>query len=214
MSLFNSDATVAKVLQYFNDNPSINANSRAYWTGIDMSIHNDQPFFKSWVAFCAIAKMINDFYYYSSDNPSYPKRTPIKFNSNSSNLAEIIISFAVEANNINEVSSSNENGYLMSNMGSQFSSSSNRNYYTDTPYYNSSNPRANQPLQLIWDSAKVLNALARGTGGNRDLPNNGGLNIRISEGRDNTKLNVTVRSDVPLVSPLLAFYPIIKNTTW
>ena len=214
MSLFNSDATVAKVLQYFNDNLSINSNSRNYWTGIDMSIHNDQPFFKSWVAFCAIAKMINDYYYYSADNPSYPKRTPIRFNSVSSKIVEIIVSFAVEANNINEVSSSSENGYLMSNMGSQFSSSSNKNYYTDTPYFGSSSPRPSFALQLIWDSAKVMNALARGTGGNRELPNNGGLNIRISEGRDNTKLNVSIRSNVPLVSPLLAFYPIIKNSTW
>ena len=216
MSLFNSDATVAKVVQYFNENssPNINTRSRDYWTGIDMSVHSNQPFFKTWVAFCAISKMFNDNYYYSDSDTFLPKRTPIKFKYISNNLAEIIVSFAVEAQNISEVSNSGENGYLMSNMGSQYYSSSNKAYYTDTPYFDSSYPRANGPLQLIWDSAKVLNALARGSGGNKNLPNNGGLNIRISEGRDNTKLNVSIKSDLPLVSPLLAFYPIIKNTIW
>ena len=214
MSLFNNDATVANVVQYFNDNPSINANSKTYWTGIDMSIHSDQPFFKTWVAFCAISKMINDYYYYSAENPSYPKRTPIKFDFISPNLVRMAVGFAVEADNINEVSSSNENGYLMSGMGFQYYSSSNRNYYTDTPYFNSSSPRANQPLQLIWDSAKVLNALARGGVVNKDLPDNGGLNIRIYEGRDNSKLNVAIKCGVPLSAPLLAFYQAIKNSTF
>ncbi len=208
MSLFNDDATVAKVVQYFQDN-TVNATSRSYWTGIDMSVHNDQPFFKVWVAFCSISKMINDYYYYSSENPSYPRRTPIRFGLKAANLVDLTVGFQVEPNNPNEVSGSNENGYLMSNMGSQYYSSSNRNYYLDTPYFNSSNPRANQALQLIWDSARVLNTLAKAGAANKELPNNGGLGVRILEGSE--KLNVTIRCDVPLLTPLMPLWADVNN---
>ncbi len=54
-----------------------------------MSVHNDQPFFKIWVAFCSISKMINDYYYSSLENPSYPRRTPIRFGLKAPNLVDL-----------------------------------------------------------------------------------------------------------------------------
>lgn len=214
MSLFNSNATVAKVVEFFNTNESLNSDSRNYWTGIDMSIHNDQPFFKVWVAFCAISKMINDSYYASDTETYLPKRTPINFDYLKNNLLRIRVSMLVEADNVSEVSSSSYNGYLMSNMSSQFSRSSYSQYYSaQTPYLASSSPRPDDPLQQIWDSARVLNSLAKGTGGNRELPDNGGLNIRLGETSDSTKMRLSIKAEVPLASSMLAFYSTLKNSS-
>ncbi len=217
MSLFDEQATVEKVVQYLATNPAgIASQTIDYWTGIDMSVHNTQPFFKAWVAFCAITQMGNGYYYYSADNPSYPKRTPVKFDYRKKEIVRMTVSMLVEADDTNEVSDYNSNGLMMANSSSSYGSyysSSSKSHYPETPYFHSTNPRAYYPLRQIWDTARVLNYLAK-INEDKSLPNNGGLNIRLSETNDVTKIRASVVVDIPMKAPLIPDYATTKNSSY
>ncbi len=207
MSLYSPNAKVSAVIDYFQNHQGLL--SRDYWLSLDMTVHKDEPFFLPFVAFCSATKLINDDYYYSTDQPSYPKRTPVNYDLISPTTAELSVAFVAEQDNINEVSDSNYNGY-MARSNTTYKSPTYQDYFSQTPYLGTQT--VPHPLQAIWDAARVLDSLAKSR--NEDLPYGGGLGISISENKPEGKFNVKIRAIVTLVSPMLPFFSVLKPTSY
>ncbi len=190
MTLYDSNATVSKVINYLKNS---DLRSKNDWSNADISVHNDYPFFPLWVSICSSVKNLADAYASNPNNPDYYRIQPISYMFESPYRAKILINFFVEASDITEVS-----GYLV-NGPACFSRRFNSSSTAQTPYLRY--VYFKNPLQGLWDLSRVLDYFAVS---DYKLPARGGLGISVKE--DLERPVVKIWTYVNLVQPQMINY--------